>query len=164
MTMFRNIFIDASAGKRPMQCSRKVLATALSATALTAPWLAGPAFAQDQSGATTNNEIIVTAQRRSQALQDVPMSVAVISQEVMENAGVASLRDLSQVTTGFQLAQGAAYPQPAVRGVSTIINGTYENNVAVYIDGFYQTAPQAISIDLPNVSSVEVLKGPQPAS
>ena len=156
-----NSLVGAFAIERPCLAGRLSLVALLGVTSLTAPWLVDAAAAQDQSGATASNEIIVTAQRRSEALEDVPMSVAVISQQIMESSGVASLRDLAQVTTGFQLAQGAAYPQPAVRGVSTIINGTYENNVAVYIDGFYQTAPQAISIDLPNITSVEVLKGLQ---
>jgi iron complex outermembrane recepter protein len=145
---------------------RAYLAAALGATALTAPLSAADAFAQDVAAqgaaeAADDNVIIVTAQRRAQALEDVPMTVTVVTPDTLEAAGVTSLRDLQNVTTGFQLGQGGAFPQPAIRGVTTILNGTFENNVAIYVDGFYQVAPQAISIDLPNVESIQVLKGPQ---
>jgi iron complex outermembrane recepter protein len=121
-----------------------------------------PGFAQTASDAAEDeNIIIVTAQRRAEALEDVPMTVSVVTNDVMEAAGVNSMRDLTNVTTGFQIAQGGTFPQPAIRGVSTLLNGTFENNVAVYVDGFYQPAAQQIAIDLPNVESVQVLKGPQ---
>lgn len=123
-----------------------------------------PALAQSATtaaDASYNNDIIVTAQRRAQALEDVPMTVTALSSENMVAAGVTSLRDIQNITTGFQLGQGGAFPQPAIRGVTTVLNGTFENNVAVYVDGFYQTSAQAIGIDLPNIASIEVLKGPQ---
>ena len=124
--------------------------------------LATPAMAQGAAAANENsNEIIVTAQRRSEKLEEVPMSVTVVTAETLANAGVTSLRDLASVTSGYQLGGGGAFPQPAVRGVTTVINGTFENNVAVYIDGIYQPVAQAINIDLPNIQSVQVLKGPQ---
>jgi len=119
--------------------------------------VAAPATAQTTAANDANrdeNTIIVTAQRRAEALENVPMTVTAISSEGLAAAGVTDIRDLSAVVTGYQLGQGGAYPQPAVRGVTTIINGTsFENNVAVYIDGFYQIAPQAIGIDLPNVAT-----------
>jgi iron complex outermembrane receptor protein len=122
---------------------------------------AAPALAQETSQASAGNEIVVTAQRRDELLEDVPMTVSVISNETMAASGVNSLRDLANVTTGYQLGQGGAFPQPAIRGVTTLTNGTFENNVAIYVDGFYQVAPQAINIDLPNVDNIQVLKGPQ---
>ena len=141
---------------------RVVLTTLLGATAMTAPFAITPAFAQDAQAASDSNVIIVTAQRRSEALEEVPMTVSVVTNETLEAAGVTSLRDIANVTSGYQLGQGGAFPQPAVRGITTIINGTsFENNVAVYVDGFYEVAPQALNIDLPNVESVQVLKGPQ---
>lgn len=138
-----------------------MLAAALGCTALTAPLAVAPALAQDAEATTDSTIIIVTAQRRSEALEDVPMTVNYLSQETLARAGVNSVRDLASVTTGFQLAQGGSVPQPAIRGITTLINGSYENNVAVYIDGVYQTVPAAINIDLPNISNVQILKGPQ---
>lgn len=132
--------------------------TTLAAAMLTVPVWVSPALAQTT---TALEEIIVTAQRRAEVLEDVPMTVSVLSNEQIAASGVTSLRDIANVTTGFQLGQGGAFPQPAIRGVTTVINGTFENNVAVYVDGLYQPATQTINIDLPNVQSVQVLKGPQ---
>lgn len=130
-----------------------VLAISLSSTSALAQ--------QAASESATSNEIIVTAQRRAEALEKVPMSVEVVTAETMAATGVNSLRDISNVTTGVALNQGGAYPQPTIRGVTTVINGTYENNVAVYVDGLYQPSPQTLNIDLPNVANMQVLKGPQ---
>ncbi len=123
-----------------------------------------PAMAQDvaEEDGASMHEIIVTAQRRSERLEDVPMSVAAISAEAMAAAGVTSVRDIGKVVTGVQLGQAGAFPQPAIRGITTLTNNVnFENNVAVYVDGFYEPAPMAINIDLPNVSDIQVLKGPQ---
>ena len=129
------------------------------------PALSAPVMAQDTNAneGLGSNDIIVTAQRRSEHLEDVPMAVVVVNQETLANAGVTSLRDLANVTSGYQLGAGGAFPQPAVRGVTTVINGTFENNVAVYIDGLYQPVAGALNVDLPNVDSIQVLKGPQGA-
>jgi iron complex outermembrane receptor protein len=134
----------------------------LGASALAAPFAATPALAQGAEDATVDtNTIIVTAQRRSEALEDVPMTVAVIPQQVLTNLGVNSVRDLQNVTSGFLLNNSGSYPQPAVRGVTTINAGAYENNVALFVDGLYQYTAQVLNMDLPNVDSIQVLKGPQ---
>ncbi|HEX7883371.1 MAG TPA: TonB-dependent receptor, partial [Afipia sp.] len=123
---------------------------------------ATPVFAQAGADASVDsNTIIVTAQRRSEALEDVPMSVAVIPQQTLSSVGVNSVRDLANVTTGFQVNNSGSYPQPAIRGVTTTNAGAYENNVALFVDGLYQTTPQILNMDLPNVQSIQILKGPQ---
>lgn len=108
-----------------------------------------------------SSEILVTAQRRSERLEDVPMSVAVVSQERLDSAGINSVRDLANVTTGFQVANSGSVPQPAIRGVTTTTAGSYENNVALFVDGLYQTTPQVLNMDLPNIQDIQILKGPQ---
>lgn len=142
---------------------RARLLMTLSVSALMAAPGATSALAQETGVNTTVDDsvIIVTAQRRSEALEDVPMSVTVINQDTMAATGVTSLRDLSNVASGLQIAAGGAFPQPSLRGVTTLLNGTFENNVAVYVDGVYQPVAQAINIDLPNIEGVQVLKGPQ---
>ncbi|MBM3595710.1 MAG: TonB-dependent receptor [Alphaproteobacteria bacterium] len=137
------------------------MAAALCATALTAPFAATPAFAQSAGADEDTNTIIVTAQRRDQALEDVPMTVTLLNKDTLANAGIASVQDLQNVTSGFSLGRGGSTPQPSIRGITTIINGSYENNVAAYIDGLYVATPQALTIDLPNIENVQILKGPQ---
>lgn len=136
----------------------------LSAAVLIMPATTMSAMAQSQAPvdeAASNNEILVTAQRRTERLEEVPMSIAVVSQETLENVGVNSVRDLANVTSGFQVGNSGSYPQPAIRGITTINAGAYENNVAVYVDGLYQFTPQILNMDLPNIQNIQILKGPQ---
>jgi len=139
---------------------RLLTGCALAALGMPALAMAGTA-AEQPAPSSHDGEIIVTAQHRSETLESVPMSVSVISQATLANAGVNSARDLANVTTGFQIGNGGSYPQPAIRGVTTINAGSYENNVAVFVDGLYQTTPQILNVDLPNVQNIQVLKGPQ---
>ncbi len=148
---------DATDTKRRLR-----LAAMLGATALAAPFAVSPALAQSANEASVdNNTIIVTAQRRAEALEDVPMTVAVVSQETLTAAGINTVRELANVTTGFQVGNSGSYPQPAIRGITTINAGAYENNVALFVDGLYQYVPQVLNMDLPNIQNIQVLKGPQ---
>jgi iron complex outermembrane recepter protein len=123
--------------------------------------LSAPAFAQD-SGQNSAQEIIVTAQRRSEALEAVPLTVTVATQETLQKAGISGIHDLDQITPGVQISFTGSLTQPAIRGVSTLTAGEgFENNVAVYIDGFYQPNTAALNMSLSNVASVEIYKGPQ---
>jgi iron complex outermembrane recepter protein len=148
---------------RTAEMRRKArFAAILGATALAAPFAMTPALAQSSEEATVDsNTIIVTAQRRAEAVEDVPMSVAVIPQDTLTNIGVNSVRDLQNVTSGFLVNNSGSYPQPSIRGVTTINAGAYENNVALFVDGLYQYTAQVLNMDLPNVESIQVLKGPQ---
>jgi iron complex outermembrane recepter protein len=133
----------------------------LCTAALAAPLWAAPALAQNAEEEVSGNDIIVTAQRRNEKLEEVPMTVSVVTQETLATAGVNTIRDLANVTTGFQVGQGGSFPQPAIRGVTALAAGSYENNIAVFVDGLYQTTPQILNFDLPSVQSIQILKGPQ---
>ncbi len=135
----------------------------LCSAAMALPLWASPALAQSTPAAeeADGNDIIVTAQRRNEKLEEVPMTVQVVSQETLTNAGINTVRELANVTTGFQVGNSGSYPQPAIRGITTINAGAYENNVALFVDGLYQYVPQVLNMDLPNVQNIQVLKGPQ---
>ena len=137
-------------------------AALLCGAAMALPMWAAPALAQGADEAN-GNDIIVTAQRRSEKLEQVPMSVQVVSQDTMSSLGVNSVRDLANVTSGFQVNNSGTFTQPAVRGVTTTNSGSYENNVALWVDGLYEITPQILNLDLPNVQSLQILKGPQGA-
>jgi iron complex outermembrane receptor protein len=107
-------------------------------------------------------DIVVTATRREERLQDVPVTVTAITAESLATADVASVRELTQVVPGFVGSRNAGVFQPVIRGVgSTGISVGDEPNVATYIDGVYQPETGANWIDLVEVERVEVLKGPQ---
>lgn len=109
-----------------------------------------------------SSEIIVTAQRRAERLEDVPVAIVALSGDTLAKAGVQRMSDLGQVATGVQVNRAGAFTQPAIRGITTLTLGFgFENNVAVYVDGFYQPDMVTINGDLANLASVQVLKGPQ---
>lgn len=109
-------------------------------------------------------EVIVTAQRRSEAVQDVPASIAVLSADALQSAGVANTTDLAKMVPGMTMNSYGGFLQPSIRGItSTGANLGENSNVAMYIDGVYQPQQIATLMDLPDVQQVEVLKGPQGA-
>lgn len=119
------------------------------------------AMAQDTG---TVGEIIVTAQRRAERLEDVPMSVTAVTAETIANSGVTSIHDIEQLSPGVKVAFAGGFSQGAIRGVTTLTTGSgFENNVAIYVDGFYSPDNVSINNDLANIDSVQVLKGPQGA-
>ena len=122
-----------------------------------------PAVGAKSSEAVTNlDQVIVTAQRREERLQDVPLSVVVHTAAELERAGIQNLRELSQVTPSVQIPNGGAFANPTIRGISSDVSGPgAQNSVAVYVDGVYQPAQAMSAFDLPDVTNVQILKGPQ---
>jgi len=148
----------------PLKMTRKVFGLGVGAVAL----LAGHnAAAQDttlanQEVARDPQEILVTAQRRAQRLEDIPMAVTAVSAATIETSNITGLHDIGRVAPGVQVNFAGAFTQPSIRGVTTLTNGNgIENNVAIYVDGFYEPSPVTINIELANLASIEVLKGPQ---
>jgi iron complex outermembrane receptor protein len=107
-------------------------------------------------------EIVVTAQRRSENLQNVPISVTAVSAGTLQKSNVTSLADLSILAPSLEFADEAAWSQPHLRGIGTSATGPgVENPVAVYIDGVYQASMIGGAANLSNVQDVEVINGPQ---
>lgn len=116
------------------------------------------------SGGGLAQDIIVTAQRRAQRLQDVPASIKVQSGEQLQALGISTTLDLTLVTPGLNIAMNGAFASPTIRGVSSQGTGPGQDNaVAVYIDGAYMASQQAGLFDFPDIERIEVLKGPQGA-
>lgn len=106
--------------------------------------------------------IVVTAQRRSEKLVDVPLSINALSDRALTSAGVINVPDLSKVAPGVTMQTTGPWLQPAVRGISSSSTTPgAEQNVAIYLDGVYQPLATNTSFDLPDISRVEILKGPQ---
>jgi len=123
---------------------------------------AGAAAAQD--GPTTVDDIIVTAQKREQSLQDVPIVVTTLSQAALEGAGVRDIKDLQILTPGMTVTstQSETATTARIRGVGTVgDNPGLESSVGVVIDGVYRSRNGVGFGDLGELSRIEVLKGPQ---
>lgn len=125
---------------------------------------AGVAAAQDQEGPTTIDDIIVTAQKREQNLQDVPIVVTSLAAETLQDAGVRDIKDLQILTPGMTVTstQSEASTTARIRGVGTVgDNPGLESSVGVVIDGVYRSRNSVGFGDLGEMARIEVLKGPQ---
>lgn len=117
---------------------------------------------QAQPSAGVLEEVIVTAQRRDERSQDVPIAITAISGEQLGQGDVQQLRDIAKLTPGLRFDNTGAVSQPTIRGIgSAVAVSGSTSNVGIYLDGFAITSPFTSDFDLVNVESVQVLKGPQ---
>jgi iron complex outermembrane recepter protein len=132
---------------------RTVVAGILSVTGLQA---AGAAFAADDIA-----EVVVTAQRREQRLQDVPVAVSVVAGAELEREDIKSLQDLTRSLANVMISTGTLTNSMTVRGVGSGNNSGFEQSVATFADGVYRPRSRATNAALLDIERVEVLKGPQ---
>lgn len=136
------------------------LAGAISAHAQTAQ----SAASSEESSADIGGleEVLVTAQRRTERAQDVTVSLSVASAVELEKAGITNLRDLPAMVSGLNYTATGPFSQPNIRGVfTTFTQPGSDTPVGVYLDGLYQPNQSGTAFELPDVESIEVLKGPQ---
>lgn len=112
--------------------------------------------------AATLEEVIVTAQKRAQGLQDVPISINAVSGDRITNAGIDDLQDLSGSIPNLQITQTGITNQIGMRGIYSGSNKGFEQSVAMYVDDVYYGRGQLIQLPLVDLERVEVLRGPQP--
>ena len=149
-------------------CSRPRAALAALPAALVGAFAALPAPAQDAppaSDAAPIEEVTVTARRREESLQDVPVAVTALTAGQLEDAGAIDLSILQQLTPNFTI-------QPARGSNSTLIafiRGVgqqdplwgFEPGVGLYVDDVYIARPQGALLDIYDIERIEVLRGPQ---
>jgi outer membrane receptor protein involved in Fe transport len=127
--------------------------------------LPAAAFAQEQASGTYLEEVIVTATKREESVQDIPIAVTAVSQQQLERAGVKDIRDLGMVAPSFNMNSSQTESQGStlrIRGVGTTGNNIgLESAVGVFLDGVYLARPGVALGDLLDVEAVEVLRGPQ---
>jgi len=116
----------------------------------------------DKQSDSALEDIIVTAQRRAERLQDVPISVTALTPDGLAAAGVTSTADLGMVTPGLRMDATGNNVQPTIRGITTTLaQNSSESAVAIYEDGVYQQSLSNAAFELADVQQIEVLKGPQ---
>lgn len=144
----------------------------LLAAAIPAMIGSGSAFAQsDSSEATVTRDgaaqpqiedIVVTAQRRSENLQNVPISITAVTSAKLKDIGVLTTAEVTLISPGLQFQQGLGQASPFIRGIgSQSLGAGFESSVATYIDGVYIASGTGSIMSLGNIERVEVLKGPQ---
>ncbi len=116
------------------------------------------------AAAQVDDEIIVTATKRTQTLQETPVAVSVTGREEIERAQIIDISDLQSVVPSLRVTQlqTATNTSFSIRGFGNGANGTgIEPSVGIFIDGVYRSRAAAAIGDLPNLERVEVLRGPQ---
>ena len=153
---------------------RFIRASLFAGTCIFAAITAAPAFAQDEDIAQpappmvedmgTGNEIIVTATKREQTLQSVPVAVSVTTAATIEQAQIRDVRDLQTLVPSLRVTQSQALfaTTYSIRGFGTSGNNAgFEPSVGVFVDGVYRSRSISQVSDLPDLQRIEVLRGPQ---
>ncbi|WOK36198.1 TonB-dependent receptor [Sphingomonas sp. C3-2] len=125
-----------------------------------------PAMAQAQDAPSGIEDIVVTAQKRAENLQDTPIAITAFTADSLANMGTSNVSDLARNTPSLY---AAPYPSSSntvtlyIRGlgVNDPMQITKDGAVGVYVDGFYMSRPQTSTVDLADVERVEILRGPQ---
>lgn len=106
-------------------------------------------------------EVIVTAQKRAQNLQDVPVAVSAVTGEKIEAMGIGRLEELTAYTPGVSNTEAATGAFLYIRGVGSGGNKGFEQSVGTYIDGIYYGRDRSSRNGMFDLQMVEILKGPQ---
>ena len=125
------------------------------------PCLSIPALAQ----AVMLEEVLVTARKRTESLQETPVAVTALDADALREAGVRNLADLNQIAPNIDVAVAngtAPLASIYIRGVGQRNTGAnIDSGVGIYIDDMYVGRPDGALLDLNDVQSVQVLRGPQ---
>ncbi len=128
----------------------------------------GVAFAQDEAAATNDvgiGEIVVTAQKRAENIQDVPIAISAVSGQFLESRGITSIDGLGAIAPNVKIERAPSnktISQISIRGSVTINPAiTWEPAVGLYLDGVYIAKAQGSIFDVADLERVEVLRGPQ---
>jgi outer membrane receptor protein involved in Fe transport len=122
---------------------------------------AASAVAQDQDTSTILGEIIVTAQKRAESLQDVPLAVSAVSGAKIAEAGIMKIEDLKNYVPTLFMTETAIGNNISIRGIFSGVNPGFEQSVGTYVDGAYRGRPQQTRAPFLDLERVEVLRGPQ---
>jgi iron complex outermembrane receptor protein len=120
---------------------------------------AAPALAQFEE------EIVVTARRIAETVQETPVSVSAFSEQTIERARIQDMDDLANFTPNLTFESGEAGRRstPVIRGLSTVDTRGFDNPVGVFIDGIFVSGRAVQNVNLLDVKRVEVVRGPQSA-
>jgi iron complex outermembrane receptor protein len=127
-----------------------------------------PPAAQAATGTAAVDEpegdqtIVVTARKREENLQDVPVAVTAVTGETIEKRGLVQIKDVAALTPSLNVnSDSVGRVFIAVRGVGTTLVGTVQPGVGIFVDGVYQPNSSYLNNPLVDVERVEVLRGPQ---
>ncbi len=129
--------------------------------------LALPAYAQSaENDESLLGDIVVTAQKREQNLQDIPLSISAISGAQAEFQGLSEIKDIGAVSPNVSVLGGttnAAAAVVTIRGIPTPADETqgFDSPIGLYLDGVYLARSSTASFEVADIERIEVLRGPQ---
>lgn len=149
--------------------SLMVAKTFLLGSALTVIALATPAAAQEVASASQEDgresgglaDIVVTAQKREQSLQDVPVSVSVIGGGQLAEQATPKFEDLNAAIPNFSVSRNAIQDSVTIRGINSDGQAGSEQSVGIYVDGIFRGRGQQSRFSFLDIERLEVLRGPQ---
>ena len=136
--------------------ARKASVTQITAGLALSVTLASPMALSQQL-----EEVIGTAQKRAESLQDVPISISTMSGEKMDEAGIFKIEDLQLFTPNLSMTETGISTQIYIRGIGTGNNQGFEQSVGQYVDGVHYGRQQLLRAPFLDLERVEVLRGPQ---
>lgn len=110
---------------------------------------------------TILEEIIVTATKRETSIQDIPLSIEVITGDALNNRGIANLEELATTVPNLEVGDGLLTTGVAIRGLGSQPERSIEQSVGMFIDGVYMPRSRQYRSPFMDVERVEVLRGPQ---
>lgn len=126
------------------------------------------AYAQEieaapDEAARTLATVTVTAQKREENVNDVPLSIVAFSEDVLEESGVSDALELGRLVPNFSAQRAAAVSNTRfnIRGIGASGNTAVDQSVAIFLDGVYVARPSALYASFLDIASVEVVRGPQ---
>lgn len=131
---------------------------------LTSASIGGLLTSQDACAQTETSipEIIVTAQKRAENIQDVPIAISALPASALAESGIRSTQDLSQSVAGLNVTRTTEATVFTLRGIGTQGGSTGQDGaVATFVDGVYMPSMAGATFALNNIERIEVLKGPQ---
>lgn len=126
--------------------------------AVIASYVSLPVFAAETP---VLDEIVVTAQKRVQKLEDVPISLTALNGTKLEETGITSTAGISDYTPSFNMTQTGIGTNIAIRGISSGVNQGFEQSAAMFVDGIHYGRAQLARAPFLDIERIEILRGPQ---
>lgn len=138
-------------------------------SALPVALLAAPILAQDTADSNIRSnipgEIIVTAQKRAQNLQDVPIAISAMSTDYLEKRNITSIENITGISPNLKVERASNSMSSSIISIRGGVQGNpqlyFEPSVGLYMDGIYIAKAQGSVFDVGDIERIEVLRGPQ---
>jgi iron complex outermembrane receptor protein len=162
----KNRFGKADPTRRRQLLERGLMASAMALAAVAGTTSAHAQEASGQEASASEHEIVVTARKRVENLQEVPVSIAVLDADALAEQGVENVGSLDaslpNVSIGGSLARGGNAGAYSIRGIGEVSpDANRDPTVGLYVDDIYEGRADGALLELVDIERVEVLRGPQ---